>query len=87
VLEKDGEDQLGAIKALSHSESGPGISVGIATDYGMDGPGIESRWGDEIFRTCPGQPWDPPSLLYNGYRVFPMGKERLRRDADPPPPL
>ena len=28
---------------------GPGSSVGIATDYGLDGPGIESRW-DEIFR-------------------------------------
>jgi hypothetical protein len=25
--------------------SGPGSSVGIATDYGLDGPGIESRWG------------------------------------------
>jgi hypothetical protein len=24
---------------------GPGSSVGIATGYGMDGPGIESRWG------------------------------------------
>jgi hypothetical protein len=23
--------------------SGPGSSVGIATDYGLDGPGIESR--------------------------------------------
>ena len=23
----------------------PGSSVGIATDYGMDGPWIESRWG------------------------------------------
>jgi len=23
-------------------------------------------------------------LLYNGYRVFPGGKERLGRDADPP---
>jgi hypothetical protein len=22
---------------------GPGSSVGVATDYGMDGPGIESR--------------------------------------------
>ena len=27
----------------------PGNSVGIATDYGLDGPGIESRWGG-IFR-------------------------------------
>ena len=24
---------------------GPGSSVGTATDYGLDGPGIESRWG------------------------------------------
>ena len=24
-------------------QSGPGSSVGIATDYGLDGPGIESR--------------------------------------------
>ena len=30
-------------------EDGSGISVGIATDYGLDGPGIESRCG-EIFR-------------------------------------
>jgi hypothetical protein len=52
---------------------GPGSSVGIATDYGLDGPGIESRWG-ENFRTRPDQPWGPPSLLYNGYRVFPGGK-------------
>jgi len=27
--------------------------------------------GDEIFCTCPERPWGPPSLLYNGYRVFP----------------
>jgi len=25
--------------------SGPGSVVGIATGYGLDGPGIESRWG------------------------------------------
>ena len=42
--------------------------------------------GGEIFRTCPGRPWGPPSLLYNGYRVFPGGKERPRRDANPSPP-
>ena len=27
---------------------GPGSSVGIATDYGLDGPGIESRWGRDF---------------------------------------
>jgi len=61
---------------------GPGSVVGIATGYGLDGPGIESRWR-EIFRNCPDRPRGPPSLLYNGYRVFLGGKERLGRDADP----
>jgi len=47
----------------------------IATCYGLDGPGIESRWGGgEIFRTRPDRPWSPPNLLYNGYRVFSGGK-------------
>jgi hypothetical protein len=58
---------------------GPGSSVGIATDYGLDGPGLETErkrnpGGDEIFRTCPDRPWGPPSHLYNGYRSFPGGK-------------
>jgi hypothetical protein len=48
-------------------------SVGIATRYGLDGPGIESLWGGEIFRILPDRPWGPPSLLYNGYRVFTGG--------------
>jgi len=42
--------------------------------------------GGEIFRTCPDRPWRPPSLLYIGYRVFPGGKVRPGRDADPSPP-
>ena len=49
-------------------------SVGIATRYKLEGPGIESPWGGEIFSTCPHRPWGPPSLLYNGYLVFPGGK-------------
>jgi len=63
----------------------PGSSVGIATCYGLGGSGIESRWS-EIFHACPDRPWGPPSLLYNGYRVFPGGKERPGRNADPSPP-
>ena len=63
---------------------GPGSSVGIATDYGLEGPGIESRRGD-IFRR-PDRPWGPPSLLYNGYRVFPGGKVRPGHAANPSPP-
>ena len=41
--------------------------------------------GGEIFRTSPDRPWGPPSLLYNGCWVFPGGKERPGRDADPSP--
>ena len=29
----------------SYTLRGTGSSVGIATGYGLDGPGIESRWG------------------------------------------
>ena len=39
---------------------------------------------DEIFRTCPDRPWGP--TRYNGYRVFPGGKERQGGDVDPSPP-
>jgi len=42
--------------------------------------------GGEIFRTCPDRTRGPPSLLYNGYRDFPGGKERPGRDADLSPP-
>jgi len=49
-------------------------SVGIATRYGLDGPGIETRWGGEIFRTRSNRSGGPPTLLYNGYRVFSGGK-------------
>ena len=38
-------------------------SVGIATPYGQDSPGIGYR---EIFRPRPDQPWGPSSLIYNG---------------------
>ena len=64
---------------------GPCSVVRIATRYWLDSPG-SNPGGGEIFRTCPDRPWGPPSILHNGYRVFPGGKERLKRDADPTPP-
>jgi len=48
--------------------------VDLVTRYRLDGPGVNSRWGEDI---CihPDWPWDPPSLLYDGYRVsFPCVK-------------
>jgi hypothetical protein len=64
------------VKNYRHYTSTPvdrDSSVGIATRYGLDGPVIESRWGRDIphpFRPA----WGLPSLLYNGYLVFPQGK-------------
>jgi hypothetical protein len=48
------------------------------------------RSGDRIqvgarFSVCPEWPRGPHSLLYNGYRVLPRGKERPRRAADHSP--
>jgi len=39
----------GKILQLTNDGCGPGSSVGIATDYGLDGSG-SNRCGDEIFR-------------------------------------
>jgi hypothetical protein len=59
--------------------------VGVATDYGLDGPGIESRWGRDFPHLS------RPVLVSTQLPVqwvpsFFRGKERPRRDADPSPP-
>jgi hypothetical protein len=76
--------QLSVSHDISHplwDTSGLGSSVGIATDYRLDGPGVESQWGAR-FSARPDQPWGPPSLLYNGYWVFPGGKVQPGCAAD-----
>ena len=60
-------------------------SVGIATRYGLDGPGIESRWGGARFsapiQTGPGA---RPASCTMGTGSFP-GVKRPGRSADHPP--
>ena len=41
-----------------------------------------SNPGGARFFASPDRPWGPPSLLYNGYRVFPGGNVRPGRAAD-----
>jgi hypothetical protein len=48
--------------------SGRDSSVGVTTRYGLEVPGIESRWRQDVPHPS------RPSLLYIGYRVFPGGK-------------
>jgi hypothetical protein len=40
---------------------GPGSSVGIATGYGLGGPGIESRWGGDFSHTSRAALWPTQS--------------------------
>jgi len=65
------------------NKCGPGSSVGIATDYGLDGP-RSNPGGDETFPPVQTGPGAHPA--YNGYRVFPGGKVRPGRAADHSPP-
>ena len=47
-------------------------AVIISTGYGLDGPGVEFRWGRDF--PHPSRPvLGPPNLLYNMYRVIPGG--------------
>jgi len=63
---------------------GSGSSVGIATDYSLDGPG-SNPGAKEIFRPSRSAlgPTQPP---VNGYRGFPGGKVWPGLAADHSPP-
>jgi hypothetical protein len=60
-------------------------SVGIATGYGLDGPGIESRWGARFFAHVQTGPGAQPASCTMGTGSFP-GVKRPGRGADHPPP-
>jgi hypothetical protein len=64
---------------------GPGSVDGIATAYGLDGPGFESRWGGRDFPHL-----SRPALRLTQRPVkwvpaLSRGKLRPERDADPSP--
>jgi len=61
-------------------------SVGIATAYGLDGPGIESRWGARFSAPVQTGPEAHPASCTVGTGSFPGVKYGRARDADPSPP-
>jgi hypothetical protein len=60
-------------------------SVSIATGYGLDGPGIKSRRGQDFSAHVQTGPGAHPASCTMGTGSFPGGKERPGRDADPSP--
>jgi len=56
---------------------GPGIVVGIATGYGLDGPGIESRWRARFSAPVQIGPGAHPASCTMGIGSFP-GVEAAR---------
>ena len=68
--------------------NGSGRVVGLATDYGLDGPGIESRWGGARFfapvQTGPGA---HPASCTMGTGSFPGEKSGQGLTLTPHPLL
>ena len=69
-----------------YTRYGPGSSVGIVTGYGLDGPGIESRWGRDFSAPVQTGPGAQPASCTMVTESFPGVKSGPGRDADPSPP-
>ena len=48
--------------------------INVDLDINNNNNNNNNPGGGEIFRTRSGRPWAPPSILYNGYQVFTIGK-------------
>ena len=59
---------------ITEYECGPCSSVGIATGYGLDGPGTESRWGARYSTTVLTGPGANPVSCTMGTESFPEVK-------------
>ena len=60
-------------------------SVGIATRYGLEGPGIELRWGARFSAPVQTGPGAQPASYTMGTGSLP-GVKRPERDVDYPTP-
>jgi hypothetical protein len=67
-------------------EVGRDSSVGMATRYGLDGPGIESRWGARFSVPVQTGPGAHPASFTMGNEFF-EGVKRPGRGVDHPPHL
>ena len=72
------------LTCLSILKRGRNSSVGTATRYILNDPGFEGRWGNKLsfLHTRMERLSDPPSLLYNEYRLSLLGIKRPVREAN-----
>jgi hypothetical protein len=75
---------LGHNSDVNQLACGPGSSVGIATGYGLDDPGIESRWRRDFSHTSRPALGAHPASCIMGTGSFP-GVKRPGRGPDHPP--
>ena len=67
-------DTENIITCIQEANRGRGSSVGIATRYWLDGPGIESRWGARFSALVQTGPGAHPASYTMGTGFFPGGK-------------
>ena len=73
---------------IAHFASkGRDSAVGIATRYGLDGPGIESPWGTRFSAPVQTGPGAYPASCTTGTGSFPAVKRPGRGADHPPPPI
>ena len=66
------------------TDEGRDSSVGIATSYRLEGPGIESQWGARFSAPVQAGPGAHPTFYTMGTGSFP-GVKRPGRGVDHPP--
>ena len=72
-------------RSLEAKSKGRDSSVGIATCYGLDGPGIEFVWRARFFAPVQTGPWAHPTSCTMGIGSFPREKRPGRGVENPPP--
>jgi len=85
MVVRNEECLVSKISIKVQKKSGLGSVVGIATGYGLDGPGIESRWGVRFSAPAQTSPGAHPAFCTVGTGSFPGVKSGRGMTLTPHP--